>query len=79
MKALARLRAAALLVDTANLADMQKRLGDLAGTGNVWRHNARELLGLTAWRGGDYEAARKYFDEINNDQESPRTCASAPR
>jgi hypothetical protein len=71
VKALARLRAAALLVDTSNLEDMQKRLDDLASTGNVWRHNARELLGLTAWRVGNYEAARKYFDEINSDQESP--------
>ena len=71
LKALARLRAASLLVDTSNLEDMQKRLDDLASTGNVWRHNARELLGLTAWRVGNYEAARKYFDEINSDQESP--------
>ncbi len=71
VRALARLRAAALLVDTASLADLEKRLNDLASTGNVWRHNARELLGLDAWRVGDYEAARKYFDEINNDQEAP--------
>jgi hypothetical protein len=71
IKALARLRAAAMLVDTASVADLETRLGDLAGTGNVWRHNARELLGLTAWRSGDYDAARKYFSEISDDQESP--------
>ncbi len=71
LKSLARLRAAALLVDSDSLADLEKRLSDLAGTGNVWRHNARELLGLAAWRVGDYEAARKYFDEINSDQEAP--------
>jgi hypothetical protein len=71
IKALARLRAGALLVDTVSLADLEQRLGDLAATGNVWRHNARELLGLAAWRIGDYDAARKYFDEINNDQEAP--------
>lgn len=71
VKALARLRAAALLVDTASMADLDKRLGDLASTGNVWRHNARELLGLAAWRVGDYETARKYFDEISQDQEAP--------
>ncbi len=71
VKALARLRAAALLVDTAPLADLEKRISDLASTGNVWRHNARELLGLDAWRVGDYQAARKYFDEINNDEASP--------
>ncbi len=72
IKALARLRAAALLVDSISLADLEKRLGDLAGTGNVWRHNARELLGLDAWRTGDYETARKYFDEIDQDQEAPQ-------
>ena len=71
LKALARLRAAALLVDTASLADLQKRLDDLASTGNEWRHNARELLGLDAWRVGNYDAARKYFDQINNDQAAP--------
>ncbi len=71
LKALARLRAAALLVDTASLPDLQKRLDDLASTGNAWRHNARELLGLDAWRVGNYDAARKYFDEISNDQETP--------
>ena len=72
IKSLARLRAAALLVDTANLADLKTRLDDLAGTGNIWRHNARELLGLAAWRTGDLEAARNYFDEINKDQEAPQ-------
>ncbi len=71
IKALARLRAAALLVDTATLADLETRLGDLAGTGNVWRHNARELLGLAAWRNNDLDAARKYYDEIDKDQEAP--------
>ncbi len=71
IKALARLRAAALLVDTSSLADLEKRLSDLAGTGNVWRHNARELLGLAAWRNGDFELARKYFNEIDKDQEAP--------
>ena len=71
VKALARLRAGLLLVDTASLADMESRVGDLAGTGIVWRHSARELLGLAAWRAGDYDTARKYFDEINADQEAP--------
>ena len=71
IKALARLRAPRCWSIPRALADLEKRLGDLAGTGNPWRHNARELLGLAAWRAGDYDAARKYFDEIANDQESP--------
>jgi hypothetical protein len=72
VKSLARLRAAMLLVDSASFADLQSRIGDLADTGNIWRHNARELLGLAAWKAGEYEAARKYYDQINADQETPR-------
>lgn len=72
VKALARLRAAMQLSGTAPLADIESRLGDLAATGNVWRHNARELLGIAAWRAGDYDKARKYFDDINADQDSPQ-------
>jgi hypothetical protein len=68
----ARLRSAMLAVDTASVADLQSRIGDLAGTGNTWRHAAREILGLAAWRTGDYAAARTYFTEITNDQDSPQ-------
>jgi hypothetical protein len=67
---LARLRSALLLVDTASVADLEARIADLATTGNNWRHAAREILGLAAWRSGDYAAARKYFNDINNDQET---------
>ena len=70
VKNLARLRAALLLVDTATVADLETRVGDLAATGNSWRHAAREVLGLAAWRAGDYATARKYFNDINNDQDS---------
>ena len=69
---LARLRAALLVVDGADFADLESRIGDLAEVGNPWRHTARELLGLGAWRAGDYAAAESYFNEINNDQEAPQ-------
>jgi len=69
---LARLRAALLVVDEVDFADLQNRIGDLATVGNPWRHSAREILGLGAWRAGDYAAAKQYFDEIANDQETPQ-------
>ena len=72
VKTLARLRAALLLADTASADDIQARIGDLAATGNIWRHTAREILGLAAWRAGDYLAARKQFEEISVDQETPQ-------
>jgi hypothetical protein len=71
IKPIARLRAALILVDTAGLADLEDRIGDLAATGEPWRHSAREILGLAAWREGDLEAARKYYQQISEDQEKP--------
>lgn len=69
---LARLRAALLLLDSIDLAAMKARIEPLAATGAPWRHSAREILGLSAWRAGDYAAARGYFDEIAQDPEAPQ-------
>jgi hypothetical protein len=69
---MARIRAALVLVDTASVADLTKRIGDLAGTGNPWRFNAREILALAAYRAGDFATAKMYFDQVNVDQEAPQ-------
>jgi hypothetical protein len=67
---LARIRAALILVDSQSPQDLSARIGDLAQTGNPWRHAAREILGLSAYRTDDLAAARGYFDEIVKDEES---------
>jgi hypothetical protein len=67
---LARLRAALILADSLSAQELASRIGDLAGTGNPWRHTAREVLGLAAWRANDLATARQYFDDILADQES---------
>jgi hypothetical protein len=79
VRTLARLRAAVLLADTATLPDLESRIGDLATTGNTWRLIAREMLGLAAWRTGEYAAARKYFDQVANDQETPQDMRQRSR
>ena len=71
IRAIARLRAALILVDTASLEELESRIGDLAATGGPWRHGAREILGLAAWRADDMDTARKYYEEITADQEKP--------
>jgi hypothetical protein len=68
---LARLRGALLLVEGASVAELTSRIGDLAATGNGWRHSAREILGLAAFRENDLATARKYFGEIAADKETP--------
>jgi hypothetical protein len=68
---LAGLRAGMLLVDTAPLADMRRRLDPLAEPSRTFRHTARELLALAAWRSNDVTDARRYIDMIAADGETP--------
>jgi hypothetical protein len=68
---LAAIRAAFLLVDTAKLDEMTRRLDPVAQPKGVFRHTARELLALSAWRNGDAAAARRWADAAKNDPEAP--------
>jgi hypothetical protein len=68
---LAAIRAGLLLVDTASLADMRRRLDPLAEATRTFRHTARELLALSAWRNKDFSAAKRYLEMIETDPESP--------
>ena len=68
---LAGVRAGLLLVDTAPLADLRRRLDPLAEPGRTFRHTARELLALSAWRNHDAATAKRYIDMIAGDGETP--------
>jgi hypothetical protein len=68
---LAKIRAASLLVDSASYADIQQRLEPSAEPKSTFRHSARELLALSAWRNNDMTAARKWVDAIAEDGETP--------
>ena len=68
---LARIRAAGLMLDSASYAEMQQRLEASAAAGSTFRHSAREMLALSAWRNGDMTAARKWLDAIAEDGETP--------
>jgi hypothetical protein len=68
---LARIRAASLLVDTAPYSDILQRLEPQTAPEAAFRHTARELLALSAWRANDTAASRKWLDLIANDAETP--------
>ena len=68
---LAAVRAGLLLVDSAPLTDMSRRLDPLAEPSRTFRHTARELLALSAWRNHDIAATRRYVDMIATDAETP--------
>ena len=68
---LAKIRAAGLLLDSAGYADMQQRLEASATPKSTYRHSAREMLALSAWRNNDMTAAGKWLDAIAEDGETP--------
>jgi hypothetical protein len=67
----ARIRAAVLLVDTAPLKEIQKRLDHIAGSDSAWRIEAEELLGYAHWRAGDKAEALRLLDLVKNNPEAP--------
>ena len=73
---LAKVRAAGLLVDSAAYSEMLQRLESSTGPQATFRHTARELLALSAWRASDTAAARKWLDLIANDGETPPSLRS---
>jgi hypothetical protein len=68
---LAKVRAAALLLETASYPNMLQRLDAATAPQATFRHTARELLALSAWHANDMTAARKWLDAIANDGETP--------
>jgi hypothetical protein len=67
----ASVRAALLVADTAKFDELAQRLEPLAQPAGSFRHTARELLALSAWRNGDSAAARRWADAARNDPGAP--------
>jgi hypothetical protein len=68
---LAALRAGSMLVDTAPYSDIAKRLEPLTAPDRAFRHSARNMLALAAWRAKDVTAMRQWSDMILADGETP--------
>jgi len=72
LKGLATIQAATLKLDTADYAEMERRLKGLIDENSPWRYSARELLGLSAYRQNNVPAAEKQFSELVADQGTPQ-------
>jgi len=68
---LARIRAALILVDTGSPSDVASRVEALAVAGHAWRHTARELMALAAWKAGNADGTRRWAQELVSDIEAP--------
>jgi hypothetical protein len=71
LRDLAGLRAGAMLIDSGSFADASQRLEPSAGADHTFRHTARELLALAAWRAGDTAAAKRWIEMISTDPGTP--------
>ena len=71
LRDVASVRAGFLLLDTAAYEEMRNRLEPLTAANRPFRHSARELLALSAWRAEDMATARRWSDMILNDGETP--------
>ncbi|MDB5526708.1 MAG: hypothetical protein JWM58_4471 [Rhizobium sp.] len=74
-----RLRAGWLLVDTGTYEQVAVEVEELAVPSASVRHSAREVLGLSAWKAGDYAKARDWFQLIVDDTEAPTGAAQRAR
>jgi hypothetical protein len=68
---LAAVRAGSLLIDAGSFPEAKSTLDPLTGEGRAFRHTARELLVLAAWRAGNMTEARRWSTIIMTDGQTP--------
>jgi hypothetical protein len=71
LRDLAAVRAGLIRVDTASYPELSARLEPLTAANRAFRHTARELLALSAWRAGDQTAVKRWVDVIMADATTP--------
>ncbi len=72
----ARLRAGWLMIDEGSYEDVSAQVEELTTPQNSMRHSAREALGLSAYKAGDFVRAKEWFEAIANDAQTPGNVAS---
>lgn len=71
----ARLQSAMLTIDTASWTETQNRVNDLAVDASPWRHAAREILGMAAYKAGMADEAKSQFGKLVGDPTTPRSIS----
>ncbi len=72
----AKVRAGWLLIDSAPYDQVSAEIEAMATPQNALRNSAREALGLSAYKAGDFKKARDWFQQIADDANAPRTVAN---
>ena len=73
---LAASRAAYILVDTISHDELKTRLEPLTAAGRPFRHSARGLMALSAWRDNNAAEMRRWADMVLADADTPTNTRS---
>lgn len=76
LRDVAHVRAGWLLIDTGTYDQVAAEVSVLAVPGQPLRSSAREALGLAAYKAGQMDRAREWFQQITEDVQSPRNVTS---
>lgn len=73
---LAAVRAGYIAIDTESYDELKKRLEPLTAQSRTFRHSARTLLALAAWRAENAAELKRWTDMVMGDPESPSNSRS---
>jgi hypothetical protein len=68
---LATIRSAYLKVDTVKAQELEQALAKYDNATSPWRHAAREIIGLAAWREKEFTMADRYMNTLFSDPDAP--------
>src|SRR5690606_33378036 len=75
----AKLRAAWLMVDNSTYEELASAVEELAAPSSPVRNGAREALGLSAYKAGNYTKAREWLQLIMDDNDAPASAKTRAR
>jgi hypothetical protein len=75
----AKIRAAWLMVDSASYDEVASQIEELAAATSPVRHSARETLGLSAYKAGNYAKSRDWMQLIVDDNDAPAGARTRAR
>ncbi|WAP69257.1 tetratricopeptide repeat protein [Jiella pelagia] len=79
LRDMAAIRAAYVLVDSGSLDDVRQRVERLSGDSDPLRFPAREAIALAAWKAGDAETAKPFFQGLVDDSGTPSDISGRAR
>jgi hypothetical protein len=68
---LAAVRSGMVLLDTASYDDLKTRLEPLTAADRTFRHSARAVLALSAWRANNTDEMKRWIDMVLADPQTP--------